>query len=117
MNATVQSISSIVRQAVAILAFIFGIITQAVSSIHLPTAISGVMAAVGAGILAVEHYVADPSTGSTAATTTPVPVSTPPVPAAPVQTVLPVAPPAVVVPAAPTAVQVPVSPPPPIVGS
>jgi hypothetical protein len=61
---TVQQISSIARQVVAILAFIFGILTQAVSGIHLPAAISSVMVAVGGGLVALEHYLSDPSTGN-----------------------------------------------------
>lgn len=58
-----QQIAALARQVIAVLALVFGILTQALSAIHLPPAISATMAALGGGILAVEHYLSDPSTG------------------------------------------------------
>jgi hypothetical protein len=75
-----QQISAVVRQTLAIAAIVMGALTQALNGIKLPVAISTVLAVGGAVILAVEHYVSDPSTGSS----TPTP---PAPPAAP--TVLP----------------------------
>jgi len=72
-----QQISAVVRQVLAVVAVIMGALTQAVSNIHLPVAVSSVLAFVGGLILVVEHYVSDPSTGST----TPPASSTPAAPA------------------------------------
>lgn len=80
-----QSLASVVRQAAAVLVSVYGVLTASVSALHLPPAVSAVLTAVGPIILVVEHYVGDPSTG-----TTPVPVTvtktttvTPAVPAPP----------------------------------
>jgi uncharacterized membrane-anchored protein len=70
---TTQSVSSIVRQFLAILAVIFGVLTSSVSSLHLPTSVSTALTVIGGILLAVEHYVSDPSTG----TSSPAPVTTP----------------------------------------
>jgi len=64
---TVQALSSIIRQIVAVAAVVMGALTASLSAIHLPTAVSAVLTAAGAVILAIEHYVSDPSTGTTAA--------------------------------------------------
>lgn len=68
---TTQSIASVLRQGLAILGIIFGVLTQTVTQMHLPVVLSSIITVGGAVILAVEHYVADPSTGTT--TTTPAP--------------------------------------------
>jgi hypothetical protein len=84
---TTQQVSSIIRQIVAVAAVVFGAISAAISStnaIHLPPAVSSVLVIAGSVIMAIEHYVGDPSTGST----TPVATTT-----APDHTSLPVAPP------------------------
>jgi hypothetical protein len=84
---TTQSIASILRQALAVISVVMGVVTASVTALHLPTAVSSILVVVGGVILAIEHYVADPSTGST--------------PLAPAQSVptvaaaVPVAPPAV----------------------
>jgi hypothetical protein len=62
---TVQSLASIVRQVVAIAAVVMGALTASLSAIKLPTAVSTVLIVAGAVIVAIEHYVGDPSTGST----------------------------------------------------
>jgi hypothetical protein len=67
---TVQSLASIVRQVVAVAAVVMGALTASLSSIKLPTAVSTVLVVAGAVIIAIEHYVGDPSTGSTAETPT-----------------------------------------------
>jgi hypothetical protein len=61
---TVQSLASVIRQVVAIAAVVMGALTASLAAIKLPTAVSAVLAAAGAVILAIEHYVGDPSTGT-----------------------------------------------------
>ena len=61
-----QRIASIARQVVAVLATIYGILTASVTALHLPPAVSAALVAAGPIILAVEHYVSDPSTGTPA---------------------------------------------------
>lgn len=61
---TSQQLGSYLRQALAIVGIVFGVLTQSVTALHLPVAVSSVIAVAGAVILAVEHYVGDPSTGS-----------------------------------------------------
>ena len=60
-----QQIASILRQVAAVGAIVMGALTQSLSSIHLSPAISAVLAGAGALILGIEHYVGDPSTGTT----------------------------------------------------
>lgn len=63
---TVQSLASILRQVVAVAAVVMGALTASLSSIKLPTAVSTALVITGAVIVAIEHYVSDPSTGTTA---------------------------------------------------
>jgi hypothetical protein len=65
MTITTQNAGSIARQTLAILGIIFGILSQSVSSLHLPIAMSTAITIAGSVLLAIQHYVADPSTGST----------------------------------------------------
>ena len=65
---TVQSVASIFRQALAILGIVFGILTQSVAALHLSPVVSAWIGVGGVVILAIEHYVADPSTGTPAPT-------------------------------------------------
>jgi hypothetical protein len=67
---TVQSVASIARQVVAVLALVFGALTQALASIKLPPAASVVMGVFGTVILGLEHYLGDPSTGTPPVVTT-----------------------------------------------
>lgn len=79
---TTQQIGSYIRQALAILGIIFGVLTASVTTLHLPVAVSSILVVAGAVILAIEHYVSDPSTGTptpTVPVVAPVPV-VPPVP-------------------------------------
>lgn len=62
---TNQSVASIARQVLAIAGIVMGVITSSVTSLHLPTAVSSILVVAGSVILAIEHYVGDPSTGST----------------------------------------------------
>jgi hypothetical protein len=62
-----QSIASIARQVLAIAGIAMGVVTASVTTLHLPTAVSSILVVAGGVILAIEHYVADPSTGSPAA--------------------------------------------------
>ena len=73
----VQQIASIARQVAAVAAVVMGILTQALSGIKLPTAISTAMTIAGAAILAIEHYVGDPSTGLPTLTPTASPTAAP----------------------------------------
>lgn len=61
-----QRLASIARQVVAVVASVFGILTASVSTLHLPVALSAILTAAGPVILAIEHYVGDPSTGTPA---------------------------------------------------
>ncbi len=68
MTISVQQVASFVRQVAAIASVVVGAIEQ----IPLPPTVRPVLIGIGGVVLAVEHYVSDPSTG------------TPTVPAAPV---------------------------------
>jgi hypothetical protein len=68
---TKQSVASIARQVLAILVVIMGVVTASVSGLHLPVAVSTALVIIGGSLVAVEHYLSDPSTG-TAIVTTPV---------------------------------------------
>jgi multidrug transporter EmrE-like cation transporter len=70
VNITTQSAAAIFRQFLAILGIIFGILTQSVKALHLSPVVSAWLGIGGVVILAIEHYVGDPSTG-TATTTQP----------------------------------------------
>lgn len=59
----VQRLSSVLRQVIAVLVTVYGVLTACVSALHLPVAVSTVLVAAGPLILALEHYVSDPSTG------------------------------------------------------
>jgi hypothetical protein len=60
-NLNTQSFFAIVRQVAAIASIVIGCL----SSVSLPPSVHTVLVAFGALILSIEHYVADPSTGST----------------------------------------------------
>ncbi len=60
---TVQQVSSIARQALAIAGIVFSVLTQSVTALHLSAAESAILGVAGTVILAIEHYVGDPSTG------------------------------------------------------
>ncbi|HEV2369125.1 MAG TPA: hypothetical protein VGR90_04580 [Acidimicrobiales bacterium] len=77
MTTAEQRIASVVRQVCAIAAIVFGALTQAVGALHLSPAVSAVLVAAGGAVLAIEHYVSDPSTGSTLPTPPPPPQGTP----------------------------------------
>jgi hypothetical protein len=64
MTVTVQSIASIARQFLAVVSIVMGVVTASVSSLHLPVAVSTALTIAGSVILAIEHYVSDPSTGN-----------------------------------------------------
>jgi hypothetical protein len=66
-KAQLQRYASIARQVLAVLSTVFGVLTASVSALHLPPAVSAILTAAGPVILAVEHYVSDPSTGTPAA--------------------------------------------------
>jgi hypothetical protein len=70
---TVQSVSSIVRQVLAVLVTVYGVLTASVTALHLPVAVSSVLVAFGPLMLGLEHYLSDPSTGTP---TPPAPVPT-----------------------------------------
>ena len=83
VTVTKQSFASIVRQILAVAGIVMGVLTASVSSLHLPVAISSILTVAGSVLLAIEHYVADPSTGTTSfAKEGTVPAVTPTVPTA-----------------------------------
>ena len=70
MNVTIntQRLAAVARQVLALAAITFGVLTQSDTALHLPLAISSVLAIAGSVIIAIEHYVGDPSTGTPAVT-------------------------------------------------
>jgi hypothetical protein len=91
---TPQSVASVIRQVLAIAAIVMGALTSALQGIHLPPAVSAVLAAGGLVLLNVEHYLSDPSTGNPVTTTvttaaTPTATGTPPAPVPTVPHALP----------------------------
>ena len=64
MTINTQRVSSVVRQVLAIAAIVIAAISTASTSIHLPPIGSAILGIVGTAILAIEHYVSDPSTGT-----------------------------------------------------
>ncbi len=92
---TAQAIASVIRQVFAVAAVVMGALTQALQGIHLPPALSAVLAAGGLLLLNLEHYLGDTSTGNpttTTITSTTTPANTPLAVAVPVAPVAPVAP-------------------------
>jgi len=65
-----QQITSIARQVLAIVGIVMGVLTASVSSLHLPPSVSTVLVVAGSALLAIEHYLSDPSTGTPTTTTT-----------------------------------------------
>ena len=65
-----QQIASIGRQVLAIAGIVMGVVTASVPALHLPPAVSSILVVVGGVILALEHYLSDPSTGTPTTTTT-----------------------------------------------
>lgn len=59
-----QRVGSLLRQGLAIAGIVFGVLTQSLGSLHLPVAVSSILTVGGAVLLAIEHYVSDPSTGT-----------------------------------------------------
>jgi hypothetical protein len=76
---TLQSLSSVLRQILAILVSVYGVLSASITQLHLPPAVSTILVAFGPLILAIEHYVGDPSTGTPTVTTTTTAPVTPPV--------------------------------------
>ena len=68
VNINTQRVASVARQILAIAAITFGVLTQSDSSLHLPVLISSILTVAGSVIIAIEHYVGDPSTGTPAVT-------------------------------------------------
>jgi hypothetical protein len=69
MTINSQQVASWLRQAAAIAI----VVMSALDTISMPTAVRASLGAVAAALLAVEHYVSDPSTGTP--TPKPVPVA------------------------------------------
>src|ERR1035437_6905802 len=64
-----QNTASVIRQVLAGLVSVYGVLTASVTPLHLPVAVSSVLVAFGPLILALEHYLGDPSTGTSVVTT------------------------------------------------
>jgi hypothetical protein len=69
MTLNTQSVTSIARQVLALVGIVFSVLTQSVTALHLNPAESAILGVGGTLILAIEHYVSDPSTGTSASTT------------------------------------------------
>lgn len=65
----VQKVSSIVRQVGAVLVSIYGFLTATSVAPHLPAGVTTVLVAFGPTILLLEHFLGDPSTGTSTVTT------------------------------------------------
>ena len=61
---TVQSVASVARQVLAVAVSVYGVLTQNIAALHIPAAAATVLIAFGPTLLAIEHYVSDPSTGN-----------------------------------------------------
>lgn len=66
-----QQIASVARQVLGLVGVVMGVITASVTALHLPTAVSSILVVAGSSIIAIEHYVSDPSTGTTTAAKAP----------------------------------------------
>ena len=73
-----QAITSVARQVLALAGIVMGVVTASVSSLHLPVAVSTALTIVGGSVLAIEHYLSDPSTGSSSPTTVQLTTKEPP---------------------------------------
>ena len=62
-----QRIASVVRQVLAVAAVVVGILSAPSVESFLPGYMSAILASLGGIVLAIEHYVSDPSTGTTPA--------------------------------------------------
>ena len=69
MTLNTQRIGSIARQGLAVLGIVFGVLTQSDSALHLPPVTSAWLGVGGLVILAIEHYLSDPSTGTPSSST------------------------------------------------
>ena len=68
MTINVNNIVAILRQVLAYLGVIFGILSQSVGSLHLPVAVATAIIAASGLLVSVQHYVANPTTGTPAVT-------------------------------------------------
>lgn len=59
-----QPTAATLRHVVLFIVSAFGIITQSATALHLPLAVSAIMTAAYPVLLLIEHFVADPSTGT-----------------------------------------------------
>jgi hypothetical protein len=84
---TLQAVSSVARQVLAVLVSVYGVLSASVAQLHLPPAVSAVLTAFGPVILAIEHAVSVTPTAAanapTPTTATKVVAATPPAPALP----------------------------------
>src|ERR1035437_7495902 len=64
-----QNTASVIRQVLAVLVSVYGVLTASVNPLHLPVAVSTVLVAFGPVLIALEHFLSDPSTGTSVVTT------------------------------------------------
>ena len=64
MTINLQNFGAVARQVLAYLGIVFGVLTQSVSSMHLPTAVSTAIITVSGILVGIQHYVANPTTGT-----------------------------------------------------
>ena len=74
---TVQSVASVARQVLAVAVSVYGVLTQNIAALHIPAAAATVLIAFGPLLLAIEHFVSDPSTGSASAVVSATPAAGP----------------------------------------
>ena len=72
---TLQSVASVVRQILAVLVSVYGVLSASISQLHLPPAVSAVLTAFGPVILSIEHIVSVTPTAAANAPTTTKPVT------------------------------------------
>jgi hypothetical protein len=72
-----QPTAAFLRHALLLIVSVFGVLTQSVGTLHLPLAVSSIMTAAYPVLLLVEHFVADPSTGTTPPPAPPTPTIPP----------------------------------------
>jgi len=65
-----QQVSSVIRQVCAVAAIVVGILSAPGVISFLPTWVAAALVTAGSVLVAIEHYVSDPSTGTTATQST-----------------------------------------------
>ena len=70
MTISKQSLASTLRQVLAVVVSLIGVLTQTDAGLKLPVALSAILVAFAPVLLVVEHWLSDPSTGTPAGSST-----------------------------------------------